>query len=64
MKTLALAAALLFASSALAGKVRGYTTKNGTYVAPSYRSKPDGLKFNNYSTKGNANPYTGKRGSK
>ena len=44
--------------------VRGYTTKSGTYVAPHYRSSPNRTKADNYSTKGNINPYTGKRGTK
>lgn len=30
-------------------KVRGYYKKNGSYVAPYYRSKSDGKKYNNYS---------------
>lgn len=42
--------------------VRGYTRQNGTYVAPYMRSEPDGYKANNYSTRGNTNPYTGERG--
>lgn len=45
-----------------ASRVRGYTKKNGTYVQPHYKSSPDKSKFNNYSTKGNYNPYTGKKG--
>jgi hypothetical protein len=44
--------------------VRGYTTKNGTYVAPHYRSAPDHSRSNNWSTHGNVNPYTGKVGNK
>jgi len=28
--------------------VRGYYRKDGTYVRPHYRSKPDGVKYNNY----------------
>jgi len=44
--------------------VQGYFKKNGTYVAPHYRSKSDGAKYNNYSTKGNSNPYTGQKGYK
>lgn len=44
--------------------VRGYTKKNGTYVAPHYRSSPNSTKSDNYSTKGNYNPYTGKPGTK
>jgi hypothetical protein len=43
--------------------VRGYTKKNGTYVQPHRRSAPDGSKTNNWSTKGNVNPYTGKQGT-
>lgn len=44
--------------------VRGYTKKDGTYVEPHYRSSPNGTKSDNYSTKGNYNPYTGKPGTK
>lgn len=44
-------------------RVSGYTTKKGTYVAPSYRSSPNKVKYDNYSSKGNYNPYTGKKGS-
>ncbi len=44
-------------------RVSGYTTKRGTYVAPHYRYSPDRVKYNNYSSKGNYNPYTGKKGS-
>lgn len=45
-------------------RVRGYYRSNGTYVAPHYRSDPDGSKWNNWSTSGNVNPYTGRRGSR
>lgn len=44
--------------------VHGYTRSNGTYVAPHYRSAPDGNFYNNWSTKGNVNPYTGEEGTK
>lgn len=44
--------------------VRGYYRSNGTYVAPHYRSDPDGYRLNNWSSKGNVNPYTGKKGTK
>jgi hypothetical protein len=40
--------------------VSGYYRKSGTYVAPHYRSDPDTSFSNNWSTKGNYNPYTGK----
>lgn len=43
--------------------VRGYTRKDGTYVAPHYRSAPDRNPYNNYSSRGNINPYTGEQGT-
>ena len=43
--------------------VNGYTKSNGTYVEPHMRSAPDSNPYNNYSTKGNVNPYTGKEGT-
>lgn len=30
-------------------RVRGYTRSNGTYVAPHFRTSPDGYTFNNLS---------------
>lgn len=52
-------ATLLVSAAAIAAPVhvRGYTTRNGTYVAPHYRSSPDAFKTNNYSYPGNINPY-------
>jgi len=44
--------------------VNGYYRKNGTYVKGYWRSDPDNTDRNNYSTKGNVNPYTGKKGYK
>lgn len=43
--------------------VRGYFRSNGTYVAPHYRSNPDGNFYNNWSTYPNVNPYTGQTGT-
>jgi len=43
--------------------VRGYFRKDGTYVSPHCRSAPDGNFYNNWSTSGNINPYTGKEGT-
>jgi hypothetical protein len=45
-------------------RVPGYTKKDGTRVAPHERSTKDQTKTNNWSTKGNVNPATGKAGSK
>ena len=42
--------------------VKGYTRKDGTYVQPHHRSAPDGNFYNNWSTTGNVNPYTGEEG--
>lgn len=44
--------------------VTGHTTKTGVYVPPHNRTSPDNTKLNNWSTKGNVNPYTGKEGTK
>ena len=44
-------------------RVRGSFRKNGTYIAPHYRSSPNRTKFDNWSTRGNYNPYTGKKGT-
>jgi len=44
--------------------VRSYVTKRGTYVAPHRQTNPDHSKLNNWSSKGNVNPYTGKPGTK
>ena len=51
-------------SSASTVQVRGYVTRNGTYVAPHYRTAPDHDFYNNWSTAGNFNPFTGKAGTK
>jgi hypothetical protein len=42
-------------------KVNGYVTKKGTYVAPHYQTVPNKTKIDNFSTKGNTNPFTGKK---
>lgn len=44
--------------------VRGYTRRDGTYVAPHYRSSPNHTTADNYSTRGNVNPYTGEPGTR
>jgi hypothetical protein len=50
-------------SVSAATRVRGYyKPSTGSYVQPYYRSNSDSSRFNNYSTKGNYNPYTGKKG--
>lgn len=49
---------------ARATRVRSYTKKDGTLVQSHMRSAPNKTKVDNYSTKGNINPYTGKAGNK
>lgn len=43
-------------------KVKGYYRKDGTYVKPHYRTNPNNTNRDNYSTKPNINPHTGKKG--
>jgi hypothetical protein len=46
-----------------ATRVRGYyKPSTGSYVMPHYRTSPNSTRWDNYSTKGNYNPYTGKKG--
>lgn len=51
-------------SSSSSHAVRGYTTRRGTTVAPHRQTNPDHTQRNNYSTKGNVNPWTGKTGTR
>jgi hypothetical protein len=44
--------------------VSGYTRNNGTVVQPYYRSTPNNTTLDNYSTRGNTNPYTGAAGTR
>jgi hypothetical protein len=41
----------------------GHVRQDGTYVAPSRATNPNSSKLDNYSSKGNVNPYTGKQGT-
>ena len=66
MKKLLLSAVLALVSTAGFADtyVNGYYKSNGTYVAPHYRSSPNSTVRDNWSTKGNYNPHTGKVGTK
>lgn len=59
---------LLVATEAAAAqrtvRVRGYYRSDGTYVAPHYRTAPNSTRSDNWSTKGNVNPYTGEPGTR
>ena len=57
----------LFVSTniAHAGYVKGYyKSSTGRYVNSYYRSNSNRTKIDNYSTRGNYNPYTGSKGYK
>ena len=42
--------------------VSGYTRSNGTYVQSHVRTMPNNTNWDNFSTKGNSNPFTGSTG--
>ncbi len=44
--------------------VHGYTKRNGTHVQSYHATDPNHTQRDNYSAKGNVNPYTGKVGTK
>ena len=41
-----------------------YRNQNGNYVQPHHRTYPDGNPNNNYSHRGNYNPWTGQPGDR
>lgn len=45
-------------------RVKSSINKSGKYVPFHYRTSPNKTKIDNWSTKENTNPYTGKKGSK
>jgi hypothetical protein len=65
MKTLntLLAIVCLTVASYAGDYVSGYVRPNGTYVTPYYRTSPNSTVRDNYSYKGNYNPYTGSTGT-
>jgi hypothetical protein len=65
MKTVIIAITLILITTPLfaAEYVQGYIRSDGTYVQGHYRSSPDSSYNNNYSTKGNTNPFTGQSGT-
>jgi hypothetical protein len=50
--------------SSKSNNVSGYTKKDGTYVAPHNRTNPNNTQRDNWTSKPNQNPYTGKDGTK
>ena len=60
------AIAIAVASSAVFAQdhyVNGYHRYNGTYVQGHHRTNPNSSQYDNYSTRGNINPYTGQQGT-
>lgn len=51
-------------SSGSSNSVSGHIRKDGTYVAPHQRTNPNQTQRDNWSSKPNTNPYTGKAGAK
>jgi hypothetical protein len=47
-----------------AHNVRGHVKKDGTYVQPHHATNPNKTQKDNWSSKPNVNPYTGKQGTK
>ncbi|MGE5650922.1 MAG: hypothetical protein ACM34A_12065 [Bacillota bacterium] len=64
MKYLAIGLAL-FAITATAKDVyvKPHVNRDGTYVEGHYRSVPNSNPYDNYSSQGNVNPYTGQAGT-
>ena len=51
-------------SSGGSHSVLAHVTRSGKYVSPHRATNRDSSKRNNWSTRGNVNPYTGKPGTK
>lgn len=50
-------------AQAKTSSVRGYIKPStGRYVAPHFKTTPNKTRLDNFSTKGNYNPFTGKKG--
>lgn len=67
MKAIIALAAVAAFSTPLAAQgshsVRGYVKKDGTYVAPHMQTNSNSTRVDNWSSKPNVNPYTGKVGT-
>ena len=44
--------------------VQGHYNNNGTYTQPHHSTNPNSSQLDNYSTRGNVNPYTGAVGTR
>ncbi len=43
-------------------RVRGHFRRDGSWVAPHFRSSPNRNRWDNWSTRDNFNPFTGREG--
>ena len=64
LKLIMLSTALLSTNSMADTYVDGYFKADGTYVMPYVRSDSNSTNWDNYSTQGNSNPYTGSEGNR
>ena len=63
-KLLAVVVGIILSQSVVAHvSVSGYNRADGTYVQPHHRSSPNSTTSDNWSHRGNTNPYTLKRGT-
>lgn len=57
-------ASIAFAAQAKDTYVSPHITRDGRLVEGHFKSAPNDTKLDNYSTRGNVNPYTGQAGTK
>lgn len=64
MRTILVAISLVLTTGVSAQtSVDGCYRKDGTCVPPHMRTNPNGTTYDNWSTRGNVNPYTGQMGT-
>ncbi|MCX7307152.1 MAG: hypothetical protein NTZ72_04060, partial [Afipia sp.] len=51
-------------SNSSSHSTQGYNTNSGTYVPPAHATNPNNTQMDNYTTRGNVNPYTGAVGTR
>lgn len=69
MKKLAIAVTFILAAVGASAQqrtttVQGHTRSDGTYVPSHQRTAPNSTQSDNWTTKGNTNPYTGQAGTR
>jgi hypothetical protein len=51
-------------SSSQSHQNSGYYNSRGTYVQPHRQTNPNGTQYDNYNSRGNYNPYSGRYGTR